>query len=389
MDKVKNLERNTEMKQRLNETTANKMYLIQVFRGISAILVLLFHLTEIFRTRTNYVYLGGLFNQGNSGVDFFFVLSGFIIYFAHNKDIGNPKKIKKYILKRFIRIYPTYWVALLIVMPIYLFITTIGDESSRNLISIIRAFTLIPLTNANAPFIVVAWSMSFEVLFYCLFGIIIILKPKISYILLTIWIISTILFSINMQYPLGLPNNYILNFLFSPFVLEFLTGCLIGYLVTCKFINKHGIIIMTVGIILYISICFFQQKYFTVIDLSSIRQLIYGLPFAFIIAGAAIIDIHNNSRIIMFFSFLGDASYSIYLTHYPIILILFKLAFEIKISNYIGIFLTATFSVIFTIIFGCIFHLIIEKPIIQLFRNRLITKPAKINKSYPEKKISN
>ena len=55
-----------------------------------------------------------------SGVDIFFVLSGFIIYFIHAKDIGRPQRIYNFAKKRLSRVYPAYWVVLLGVLPIYL-----------------------------------------------------------------------------------------------------------------------------------------------------------------------------------------------------------------------------------------------------------------------------
>ena len=44
------------------------------------------------------------------GVNFFFVPSGFIIFFAHAKDVGRPARIGTYLWRRFARVYPTYWV---------------------------------------------------------------------------------------------------------------------------------------------------------------------------------------------------------------------------------------------------------------------------------------
>lgn len=195
-----------------NNTTDKKMYLIQICRGFAAILVLLFHLTELFHTRTNYNYLGGIFNQGNSGVDFFFVLSGFIIFYIHYKDIGDPERLKPFLIKRFIRVYPIYWAVLLLIIPIYFFIPLFGDDSIRNSISVLRAFTLIPFTKGPAPFLVVAWSMSYEVLFYLLFSILISFKRRTSYIVMFTWAVLTFLFVFQVPYAFGLPNNYILNF---------------------------------------------------------------------------------------------------------------------------------------------------------------------------------
>ena len=57
--------------------------------------------------------LFGLFRFGHAGVDFFFVLSGFIIYYIHQGEIGQQRFLPAYLYKRFARIYPTYWIVLL------------------------------------------------------------------------------------------------------------------------------------------------------------------------------------------------------------------------------------------------------------------------------------
>ncbi|NBQ54213.1 MAG: acyltransferase, partial [Proteobacteria bacterium] len=46
------------------------------------------------------------------GVDFFFVLSGFIILHAHMDDIGRPARLGRYLWRRAVRVYPIYWICL-------------------------------------------------------------------------------------------------------------------------------------------------------------------------------------------------------------------------------------------------------------------------------------
>ena len=58
-----------------------KLELIQCFRGITAILVLLHHLSLTYSGKVNYEYMRGIFSPGWAGVDFFFCLSGFIIFY--------------------------------------------------------------------------------------------------------------------------------------------------------------------------------------------------------------------------------------------------------------------------------------------------------------------
>ena len=58
-----------------------RLYTLQMFRGLAAILVLMAHATLFFDSK----YVWGVFSEGTTGVDFFFVLSGFIIYFFITK----------------------------------------------------------------------------------------------------------------------------------------------------------------------------------------------------------------------------------------------------------------------------------------------------------------
>ena len=64
-------------------TGHKKLNLLQVYRGIAAILVVLFHLNEMSIERLKQVTFFNLFQAGWSGVDYFFVLSGFIMVYVH------------------------------------------------------------------------------------------------------------------------------------------------------------------------------------------------------------------------------------------------------------------------------------------------------------------
>jgi len=84
---------------------------IEASRGIAALLVVLFHTTVIMNLPKYFgaLPLHGLFKFGYAGVDFFFVLSGFIILHTHMNDIGKKGAIASYARKRFIRVLPIYF----------------------------------------------------------------------------------------------------------------------------------------------------------------------------------------------------------------------------------------------------------------------------------------
>lgn len=97
-----------------------KMQSIEAARALAAFVVVLMHSASLMRVEhfSGHIGLGGIFEFGYVGVDFFFVLSGFIITYVHYADIGRPDRIPSYLWRRFSRIYPIYWFILGLVIAI-------------------------------------------------------------------------------------------------------------------------------------------------------------------------------------------------------------------------------------------------------------------------------
>ena len=83
---------------------------LQAGRGIAALLVVLYHASGLFSSNKYWqtIVLKGVFGFGFAGVEYFFVLSGFIMLHVHRKDIGKPAALVSYFRKRIERIYPAY-----------------------------------------------------------------------------------------------------------------------------------------------------------------------------------------------------------------------------------------------------------------------------------------
>jgi peptidoglycan/LPS O-acetylase OafA/YrhL len=73
--------------------TFGRLDLIQIFRGLAATLVVLYHASTVGGAHLHVQFLNDLFHFGHCGVDFFFVLSGFIILHAHYDQNGDWKRI--------------------------------------------------------------------------------------------------------------------------------------------------------------------------------------------------------------------------------------------------------------------------------------------------------
>src|SRR4051812_27621380 len=85
---------------------------LQAGRAAAAVLVMLFHLGGAIAADKYFAMPGFAkpFAFGDCGVEFFFVLSGFIIFSAHRGDVSDPAALSRYLTKRFLRIFPSYWI---------------------------------------------------------------------------------------------------------------------------------------------------------------------------------------------------------------------------------------------------------------------------------------
>ena len=135
---------------------------LQIGRGLAALFVVLFHLNNSVWSIGK--YFPDPFSQvlgfGNAGVQFFFVLSGFIIYLVHSDDIQVPTQFRRFVFKRFVRVYPTYWVVLFTVVAALFMDPALGMPGEREVSRIVASALLIPYP--QDPIVGVAWTRAFS-----------------------------------------------------------------------------------------------------------------------------------------------------------------------------------------------------------------------------------
>lgn len=340
-----------------------KLNLIQMLRGIMAIIVVLHHITASSAFYLNQNWLKGIFSIGWVGVDFFFVLSGFIMVYAHKEDYINRTNIATFFKKRFLRIYPIYWIIALIALCLMLITHKLSLSTDYGYI--LKSFLLIPDT--KAPFLIVAWSLTFECFFYLVFGIGIYFGEKVMKYFFLTWMVIII-----VSHFIGLHiSNW---FIFNNFILEFIFGCIVGYLFVFKKYtdNPKPTTLIWLGCIILVSmwvVCLnsdFGSKQ------SIESRLIYGLSASLIILGLATIDIQTKIKIPVSFLLLGNASYVLYLIH-PIILAIVYKASTSFIKHYNTLVLFFGFLVfLMCLAVGVFFHLVIEKPLTRKLNHLLI-----------------
>jgi peptidoglycan/LPS O-acetylase OafA/YrhL len=335
---------------------ARRLDLVQAARGVAALLVLLYHCTETIGLPK---YAGaqpwlGLFRFGHAGVDFFFVLSGFIITYAHHADIGRSGAVARYAWRRLTRIYPAYWVCLAVACALYAAFPDSGPSYAREPLSILLSAVLWP--QAHLPVIGVAWTLSHEMLFYILFGLAI-LWPRSILAVFVVWQAAVLLYA-----PFT-PGSDVPPFLLYSVNSGFGVGVGVAFLGFAR-PSRHPAAFALIGAAAFLAVGLLENRgpitngpgwHFSYIAAAGV--LLYGI-FGLDMRGARI------PRVAVF---IGAASYSIYLVHTLVVSAGCKVL--ISFAHLSG---NSAFPIVaaFALMCGIAFHIAIERPIDGWARSR-------------------
>jgi peptidoglycan/LPS O-acetylase OafA/YrhL len=347
----------------------DELVTIQAGRAIAALLVVAFHTSISIFALPKYFSdqpFGRLFDFGHSGVDFFFVLSGFIILYVHSTDIGRSEKLRPYLFKRLIRIYPIYWIILGTTLPAYVMNRSFGGGHELEPLTLLSSFLLVHFGN-HGGVLVVSWTLFHEVLFYCVFGLIILL-PRIGLSLIVGWSLCCFW---DLLHASDVAIKARTDFYFSPYNLLFIIG------LSCAWILRRHRIRAPLGFVLIGTILFVatgvEEDFFQILS-EAIRLVLYGLGSAISILGAVELDRAKHIRMPRWIAFIGEASYSIYLAHFMVLSMAAKLWAHLGANTFVPNGLSFLMLFVVTVGISCIIHRSVEKPVLSVLR-RLISKP--------------
>ena len=305
---------------------------LDAFRGLAAILIILFH-SQFYATSEPNQFI----RHSDVFVDFFFILSGFVIAYSYQNKILNGIKFKDFILLRFARLYPLHLFMLLIWLPyigvkIYLYQKGIGATDPtevNNVITFIKNIFLLQGMGAPLSWNYPSWSIGSEFYTYILFFIVLFFFKNLKRMML-----SSIILLIAFTAYLIANSSYIAELRFVGLfscISKFFFGAIIYYTYR-KFhfkINSTAIASLMEISILILMIYFVsnieEDNYFKHYAILSFMGIVYLF---------AIENIGYISKIlnIGIFQYLGKISYSIYMTHaiivtgaYNILIYVFKL----------------------------------------------------------------
>ena len=142
-----------------------KLLSLEAGRGLAAFSVVMFHASHAADNFTSGASHTPLFAWGTHGVDFFFVLSGFIIYFVHCQDERGFAGAKRFLGKRIRRIYIPYLpVGILLGLAYVLFPTLSHGNREWGWAT---TLTLLPFDRPAS--LTVSWTLVYEIIFYLIF----------------------------------------------------------------------------------------------------------------------------------------------------------------------------------------------------------------------------
>lgn len=339
----------------------HKYDIIQAFRFIAALMVIILHSTFYASERLSSGF--GLYYRGANGVRLFFVISGFVMVLSSE---GLKNKIggwKIFAVKRIIRIVPIYWIVTTYKLLILVFASSFILHARLDILYIIKSYFFIPAVNVDgsiSPLLGVGWTLNFEMFFYLMFTIAMALRINTLLFLSFIFIPLTILsFYKNPHWPDA-------RFYADPIVLDFLYGMIIAKLIlNGKKISKAiAIPFITIGL-LYLFLPASQY-----LGSFGNNSFLIGIAGFLVIYGAASIENVYGSKIPAWCIYLGGASYSLYLIH-PIIAPLSPAL--LKILHFKFPWLSVIMSVSTAVIAGTLFYKFCENPVTR-FMSRLTKK---------------
>jgi len=350
---------------------------LQAGRALAALLVVLFHLGLIIADAKYFdvPWVASPFRWGDAGVEFFFVLSGFIIASAHARDISRPARLVPYLQRRIIRIYPPYWIIFAIVCVMALPLAATRATLSNDLGTLAEAWFLLPQNPAEvggtgSPVIIVAWTLRYEILFYLLFALVI-LDLRLGLLAAVAYAIAFA--TLRHQPGTGFPLTFLLN----PCVWLFGMGIVVaGAADRAARPPSRPLAWLALAAASFIGLA--MNRAYQWLPLADWN--VYGLGLASSIAIFAAVAAENAGSNLgggRALQLIGASSYVLYLIHYPLFSVGCKVAMACGMQK-LGIpGMMVSYAFLFTDAIGTaiLFHLAIELPVQRWLTDRLIRKP--------------
>lgn len=335
------------------------LYGIQMLRAVAAVAVTVHHTLEQSNGTLGQFSPDWLTTSGASGVDIFFVVSGFIMLHVSFGTTRPPPGAGSFLFRRATRIYPFYWLCCLGVLAI----SAMGFLAAHPYPAptIIGALLLLP----GKAILGVSWTLVFEVYFYLIFAATLWMRTAIASVVAT-----TAAILLMQGVATLLPAGATATFLQSPLPLEFCFGLWLAYGYSrWPRGGRRWPVPPVIGVIA-VGLMAIAPLFVAHADTGALpalpRVAVWGLPALMIVASALTIG-PPRTMLARAWVVLGNASYALYLTH---VFVMMGYGRLLKIEAFArlpqqGL---AVLIVLLCLVVGVAAHLFLEQPLLVLVR---------------------
>ncbi|CCM76133.1 acyltransferase family protein [Rhizobium mesoamericanum] len=321
------------------------LYGIQYLRAFAAFAVVVFHAAE---------KNGEHFAIGAAGVDVFFVISGFIMWVISDR---RPMTPQGFLLDRVRRIAPSYWLVtgVMIAGAMAGLFPNLKLTGAHILASLFFIPAQSPSTGDIWPVLVQGWTLDFEMFFYVLFAGALFLPRRWRLTYLTTVFGGFFLIGLLFQ-----PASPVLKTYTRPIILEFLGGVFLAELWIRRWIAGTSLGLACVGA----SLSGFAAIFLIGADFD---ETICGPLAMALVYGMVSLEADGSIGRVPLLTYLGDASYSIYLWH------TLAISVVVKAVGVIGLSTTPTIAiaVVGGTTLGAAAYELVEKPLRKILSSDL------------------
>jgi exopolysaccharide production protein ExoZ len=340
--------------------TQKTYHSIQMLRAVAAIMVVALHACIQAQP-----FGGRAFPLGNAGVDIFFPISGFVMVVSTQRRTASWRTAARFGMARILRIAPIYWLITLVKIGLVTVRPGSAPETAISLRSVTAAILFTPLhtpTGALAyPPIKPGWTLDLEMFYYALIAAVMPFSRRIA-LWTPIALVATVAVA-RLLFPHWPPLTGQFGW-GSPLALEFAAGMIVGELaLNHAWVGRWPALTVAAGLAIY------------VLAPASLASAEWGRVFTWGAVGVLFLwaSLGAERRVATWrwakaAMLLGDASYSIYLTHalsQPIITALAAPSI-VSVAGWPGL---VAVQIIAPTLLAVVFHLLVEKPLTRRLRS--------------------